>query len=231
MTKFFFPNTDASGNVYVVTPTGSSLQTVGNVASGAVDNGNPVKTGAVYSSTLPSPSTGQRVDSQSDTRGNHRSRLITHIASGFDGVSNTTNGFVSAFDGSQNALDLSVAPRNYNTRTGQWDRMRGDVSGVWMSGAGIYEPVAASATNQILGATGAVGDYLARIIIVPATTTPGAVSISDGNGSAITIFPGGTVDVKPIVVEIGAKAINATTPGWKVTTGLNVSVLGVGMFT
>ena len=40
-----------------------------------------------------------------------------------------------------------------------------------------YETVAASATAQILGATGAVGDYLARVIV---TTSTGTITILDG---------------------------------------------------
>lgn len=96
-----------------------------------------------------------------------------------------------------------------------------------------YETVAASQTDQILGPAGAKGDVLDRLIIVPATTAPGAVSIKDGNGSAITVFTGGVgsvADLTPIVVEVGARCVNATTPGWKVTTGANVSVIGVGRF-
>jgi len=97
-----------------------------------------------------------------------------------------------------------------------------------------YETVAASQTAQTLGATGAVGDFLAGILIVPATTSPGAVSIIDGNGSNITIFAGGASSVSnlvPFFVPIQAKCVNATTPGWKVTTGTNVSAVGTGNFT
>jgi hypothetical protein len=54
-----------------------------------------------------------------------------------------------------------------------------------------YETVAASQTDQVIGPTGATGDYLAGVLIVPATTSPGAVSIKDGAGSAIPIFTGG----------------------------------------
>lgn len=97
---------------------------------------------------------------------------------------------------------------------------------------GEYETVAASQTDQILGATGAVGDYLSHLWIVPATTGPGAVSIKDGNGAAMTVFAGGTLpSVVPFPVQVGAYAVNGTTPGWKVTTGANVSVLGFGEFT
>src|SRR4051812_26437820 len=71
------------------------------------------------------------------------------------------------------------------------------VSNVTIAGSllGEYETVAASQTDQALGATGATGDWLARIIIVPASTSPGAVSIKDGAGSAIPIFTGGASSV------------------------------------
>lgn len=93
-----------------------------------------------------------------------------------------------------------------------------------------YKPVAASQTDQVLGnANGAKGDIISRIIIVPATTSPGAVSIKDGSGSAITIFTGGTVvDIASFHIEVGAVA---TTGPWKVTTGANVSAIAIGKFT
>ena len=96
-----------------------------------------------------------------------------------------------------------------------------------------YETVAASQTDQVLGATGAVGDHLVGILIVPGTTSPGAVSIKDGNGSGITIFAGGAGSVAtlhPFFVPIGAKCTATTTPGWQVTTGANVTAIGVGSF-
>lgn len=100
------------------------------------------------------------------------------------------------------------------------------------SGVGNYETVAASQTDQILGATGAVGDLLSGLLIVPATTSAGTVSIKDGNGSGINVFVTGTLaDLTPIWVPLGIVAVNATTPGWKVTTGAAVSVIGVGKFT
>jgi hypothetical protein len=95
-----------------------------------------------------------------------------------------------------------------------------------------YETVAASQTAQVLGATGAVGDYLAGVLIIPATTAAGTVSIKDGNGSDVNVFVTGTLaDLTPIYVSLGIRAVNATAPGWKVTTGANVSVLATGNFT
>lgn len=96
-----------------------------------------------------------------------------------------------------------------------------------------YELVAAGQTAQMLGATGAVGDLLSRLVIVPATTAPGVVQIKDGNATAVTVYTGGTVgaDLTPILVELGVRAVVTTTPGWQITTGNNVSVFAVGDFT
>lgn len=98
------------------------------------------------------------------------------------------------------------------------------------AGGTAYETVAASQTDQVMGATGATGDYLAGLLIVPATTGAGTVSLKDGGGSAITIFTGGGTlsDLKPFFVPIGA--ISAA-GAWKVTTGANVSAIAFGAFT
>ena len=98
-----------------------------------------------------------------------------------------------------------------------------------------YETVAASQTAQVMGATGAQYDYLAGVLIIPAAAAAGAVSITDGNGSAITIFAGGgTValpSLVPFMVPLGLYALASTTPGWKITTGVSVSAIGIGKFT
>ena len=44
--------------------------------------------------------------------------------------------------------------------------------------ANYYETVAASTTAQVLGAgSGAVGDYIAGVLVIPLTTSPGAVTL------------------------------------------------------
>lgn len=63
----------------------------GNVASAATDSGNPVKVGAVFNTTLPTFTTGQRGDLQIDSRG----RLITTI-SNFPTTLDTNYGTVGA---------------------------------------------------------------------------------------------------------------------------------------
>lgn len=93
-------------------------------------------------------------------------------------------------------------------------------------------PVAASQSAVPLGATGAKGDWLSHILIVPTTTSPGAVSYQDGSGSARTIFAGGANSITTLIsfaVPIGMQS-NAT-GGWKVTTGANVAIIAYGSFT
>lgn len=94
---------------------------------------------------------------------------------------------------------------------------------------GDYETVAASQSDQALGATGAAGDILAGLLIVPATTAAGNISIKDGAGSSISVFATGTLaDLKPIWLPLGIKS---GAGAWSVTTGANVSVIAVGKFT
>jgi hypothetical protein len=94
---------------------------------------------------------------------------------------------------------------------------------------GDYETVAASQTDQVLGATGAAGDWLQRLIITVGTALTAATSIKDGSGSSIPILPnspGGGIGV--YVVELGLKS---TSGAWKVTTGAGATVVAVGDFT
>lgn len=96
--------------------------------------------------------------------------------------------------------------------------------------SGEYETVAASSTGQILGATGAVGDWVSGLLVIPATTSPGNVLLLDG-ATSITVFTGGASSVSnlvPFLVPLGIKAVGA---GWSVTTGTAVSVIGIGNFT
>ncbi|WP_316172417.1 hypothetical protein [Bradyrhizobium sp. SZCCHNRI2049] len=92
-----------------------------------------------------------------------------------------------------------------------------------------YESVAAGQTDQVMGTTGAIGDTLLGILIIPATTSPGAVSVKD-NATSFTIFTGGAssvADLKPFFVPLGMRSASGA---WKVTTGANVSVVAIGNF-
>jgi len=144
-----------------------------------------------------------------------------------------------------------VQPTGVNASTSQGEMIKSSNQALWIyntNGVGFadatnlvavveqgqfdYETVAASQTDQILGVTGGLGDFLHKLIITVGTAATAAVSIKDGNGSSIPILPnspGGGIGV--YVVEFNIVTVNATTPGWKVTTGAGSTVLGIGRFT
>lgn len=94
-----------------------------------------------------------------------------------------------------------------------------------------YETIAASQTDQTLGATGATGDDLEGLLIIPASTSPGAVTVKDGAGSAITVFAGGASSVSNLVPFWVSFPGRSTAGAWKVTTGASVSAVAFGDFT
>lgn len=105
-----------------------------------------------------------------------------------------------------------------------------DTTGRPVGSVGKYETVAASQTAQVLGGAGATGDFLEAILIIPATTSPGLVTILDG-ATSIPVFVGGATsvgDLKPFMVRLGLYSVSGP---WKVTTGANVSAIGIGNFT
>ncbi len=94
---------------------------------------------------------------------------------------------------------------------------------------GEYETVAASQTAQVLGGAGAVGDAIFGVLVIPATTSPGAVTLLDG-ATSIPIFTGGATsvaDLKPFFIPL--KLVSVSGP-WKLTTGAAVSAIGIGKF-
>ena len=90
-----------------------------------------------------------------------------------------------------------------------------------------YETVAASQTAQVLGATGAAGDRLRRLVVAVGTAATSLVTIKDGGGSAITIIPANAT-VGTYSFEIGARS---TAGAWSVTTLAGSTVVAIGSFT
>ncbi|MBZ9888947.1 hypothetical protein LB559_13440 [Mesorhizobium sp. BR1-1-3] len=98
-----------------------------------------------------------------------------------------------------------------------------------ISSNGEFETVAASQTDQVMGAAGAIGDVLASLVCVVATAATAQVQIKDGAGSAITVLPnspGGGVGTYTILLNLRSLA-----GAWKITTGAGVSVIATGNFT
>lgn len=101
----------------------------------------------------------------------------------------------------------------------------------WVYNTGFYVAVAASQTAAVLqSSAGATGDYLAGVLVIPATTAPGVVTILD-NATALVSYPGGgttpLVTLTPFYIPVGAVSRSGA---WKITTGANVSILAMGRF-
>jgi hypothetical protein len=82
----------------------------------------------------------------------------------------------------------------------------------------------------VLGATGAAGDYISGILVIPATTSPGNVLLLD-NATSITVFTGGASSVSNLVPFFIPLGMISASGAWKITTGSNVSCIGIGNFT
>lgn len=86
--------TDGTNLRAIATDTSGNQKIVGSVASATSDSGNPVKTGAIFNSTLPTITNGQRVDSQADANGRH---IVLSVPSdGYKATYNATATFVAA---------------------------------------------------------------------------------------------------------------------------------------
>ena len=90
-----------------------------------------------------------------------------------------------------------------------------------------YETVAASQTAQVLGGTGATGDYINGVVCVVATAATSSVALLDGSTS-ISILPAAVgAGVGTYYIPLGLYSV---TGPWKITTGAGVSVIAVGNF-
>lgn len=94
-----------------------------------------------------------------------------------------------------------------------------------------YETVAASQTAQVMGATGATGDYLAGVMVFPGTAGCGVVTILDNATTWGTFAGGGTTALPSLVPFMIPVGCFSTSGAWKLTTGANVTAVGIGKFT
>lgn len=95
-------------------------------------------------------------------------------------------------------------------------------------GGAEYETVAAGQTAQVLGATGATGDYLSHVVLQPAAVGAGTTTILD-NATVIFTYTAGTLaDLRPITVPVNAFSVSGA---WKITTGANMAAVAFGNFT
>lgn len=194
----------------------------GNVASAATDSGNPVKVGGIYSSTLPTFTTGQRGDLQLGPRGTVRVSLFAdggtagpNMAGASDGVS-----FGTTFLYSYSLLAANNGTTGDSLRTIGGQAAAGTASGVLAveqagasfsnittattttvkSGKGILHKLivntqVASATITIYDNTTASGTKIG-ILTLPATTTgPLSINYDLAFGTGLTLVTSGATDL------------------------------------
>lgn len=91
------------------------------------------------------------------------------------------------------------------------------------------EDVAASQTDQVLGATGAIGDLFSGIVCNTSAASVGVVAIRDGSGASFTLFnaqAGATT--QPLQLQnLGWVSTNGA---WSITTGTNTTCRASGRF-
>ena len=129
------------------------------------------------------------------------------------------------------ALVVAISPNSVNANGGTTAANSAPV--VPADQYAAYKAAPASATTTMTGAgAGALGDYLAGVVIIPGTAAAGTVSIQDGANTAISVFAGGgttaLTDLRPFFVPLG---IFSTAGAWKIINGANVTAIGVGKFT
>jgi len=91
-----------------------------------------------------------------------------------------------------------------------------------------YETVAVSQTGQVLGVTGAAGDYLDGLVINTITPLTSGVTLLDG-ATSIVIQTGATTNVTGVqFIKFHCVSVNGA---WSVTTGAGATAIGIGKFT
>lgn len=125
----------------------ASLIVGGNVASGAADSGNPVKVGAVYNSTLPTLTNGQRADLQIGTRGSLDVTLLSQDNTiAIAAASTNSDGFATSAAASH--LQVQAIGVGYNNTT--LERLRSNTDSaalVTLTTAGAGTTNSADQTN------------------------------------------------------------------------------------
>lgn len=240
--------TPGSGNKMVV-GSGGSAQVQGEAAENAAAAGNPVLAGGRYDTSDRTLGNGDAGAIALTVAGQLRA-VIDDILDDYT----RQLGRVKIVNDDGNVVDLTEdtdhdaadagAPRKIGgygsdtaptivsangDRVNAWFKRNGSlVSSVQELPSFEYETTAAS-TNNTLG-TGAAGDYLAGVLIIPATTSPGSVQIGDDTTDT-TVFAGGADSVSnlvPFFIPINAVSANGA---WSVITGADVSAIAVGSFT
>lgn len=91
-----------------------------------------------------------------------------------------------------------------------------------------YETVAVSQTGQVLGTTGAAGDYLESLVVQNITVATASVTILDGTTSMILQTGAAALPTGVVTIPLKVRSVNGA---WSVTTGAGATVFAIGKFT
>lgn len=90
----------------------------------------------------------------------------------------------------------------------------------------MFETVAAGQTAQVMGTAGAKGDFISGVLVTPAATTIGVVTLLDG-ATSIPLVIGGTFTLTPFYIPLN---IFSASGAWSITTGASVTCIVTGSF-
>ena len=90
-----------------------------------------------------------------------------------------------------------------------------------------YEAVAASQTDQVMGAIGAAGDLLHALKCATSAASVGTVTVKDGAGPSFTIF---LAQGAAAILDSPALDWVSVNGAWSVTTGTNTTCRVSGRF-
>lgn len=222
-------SSDLSGNLRVIAPANASTN-IAQVNGGTVATGSGVMNSQTQRMALATDSPGIVVLGQAGMASSvpvvqaSNQSVQASVGAGATGAAVPANAVYMGVNSGGNLVGVTTG--NGATSAATQRVAIGDI------GTGEYENVAASATAQALGPTGATGDYLLQVVCTPTTTSPGVVTILD-NATTWTggSFPGGASSVSnllPFTIPVNAYS---TSGAWKLTTGANISCTGVGNFT
>lgn len=200
--------------------TTNAVSATGNVGTLATDSGNPVKTGCVFNTTLPTATDGQRVDTQCDTKGHTRVAIASDggatvqgfATAGADAVSNTSSGMVvyerpTLFNGSTwDRAFTCPNVANVNVTAGSTTQIVGLVAAQVIRVCSIAVSMSASGTFSILSGTGTNCG-------TPAGATT-AMTLNTGNPLNLVAPVGGSIYRSTSAGEICIAAVTGNVTGW-----------------
>lgn len=98
----------------------------------------------------------------------------------------------------------------------------------------LYKVVAASQSTTKVAKAGTYEEYIARLVVVPTSTTVGVVQLWDGSGTGsvavVSLTSGFETELHPYVIDLECNpaGVGEAASGFHVVTGVGVTVTVIG---